>query len=106
METTKQESTKEEPKDVFVLRKVRAPARYLPDGRYDKKPLSPTYVKEYYARKRCDCECPHCSKKFEHPDVLRQHLRRSKRCINLRNITELKAALEAAGVKNGPVENA
>ena len=32
MENTKQESTKEEPKDVFVLRKVRAPARYLPDG--------------------------------------------------------------------------
>jgi len=35
MENTKQESTKEEPTEVFVLRKVRAPARYLPDGRYD-----------------------------------------------------------------------
>ena len=103
MENTKEEFTKE-PKEVFVLRKVRAPARYLPDGRYDKKPLSPTYVKEYYARQRGDCQCPHCSKKFEHPDVLRQHIRRSKRCINLRETLQLKAALEAAGIAT--LENA
>ena len=35
--------------DVKVERpkKIRAPHRYLPDGTYDNKPLSPTYLKEY-----------------------------------------------------------
>ena len=108
MENTNDACTMEPPQDVYVLKKVRAPERYLPNGKYNAKPLSPTYGKEYYARKRCPVECPHCSQKFEHPDVLRQHVRRSKKCINLRNIAELKAALEAAGIKNEneAVENA
>ena len=49
MTSPSQESTVEiivEENKVVKIRK--APYRYLPDGTYDNKPLSPTYFRDYY----------------------------------------------------------
>ena len=67
-------------------RKIRAPHRYLPDGTYDNKPLSPTYFKEYWQKTKSQVQCEHCSVVFNHKDNLRQHGNRSKKCKKLREI--------------------
>jgi hypothetical protein len=92
------------PEPVYVLKKVRAPERYLPNGKYNSKPLSPTYVKDYYARTRGDVECPHCLKMFKHKDTLRNHIKRSNKCILQRENNRLKEALESLKVKNDVTE--
>ena len=66
--------------------KIRAPHRYLPDGTYDKKPLSPTYFKEYWHTTKSDVVCEHCGVAFTHKDNLRQHGNRSKKCKKMRDI--------------------
>ncbi len=33
-------------------KKIRAPHRYLPDGTYDSKPLSPKYFREYWQKQK------------------------------------------------------
>ena len=103
MELTKTEETIIAiPEPVYKLKKVRAPERYLPNGKYNFKPLSPTYSKDYYAKMRGDVECPHCSKLFCHKDTLRHHIIRSTKCILLRENISLKAALEALTVNIVP----
>ena len=67
-------------------RKIRAPHRYLPDGTYDNKPISPTYFKEYLHKTKSDVVCEHCGVAFTHKDNLRQHGNRSKKCKKLREI--------------------
>jgi hypothetical protein len=67
-------------------KKIRAPHRYLPDGTYDKKPLSPTYFKDYWQKTKEPVECPHCKLIFSHKNGLYKHDRRSKRCQKLREI--------------------
>ena len=100
MEPTNNESTKTTPEPVYVLKKVRAPERYLPNGKYNSKPLSPTYGKEYYARMRGDVECPHCLKMFKHKDTLRTHIKKSNRSILQQETHRLKESIEALEVKN------
>ena len=91
MAQTKDESTKPIPEPVFMLRKIRAPERYLPNGKYNAKPLSPTYTKDYYHRMRADVECPHCFKIYKHKDTLRNHIKRTKKCILQQEKNKLKA---------------
>ena len=67
-------------------RKNRAPHRYLPDGTYDSKPLSPTQFKEYWQKTKSQVQCEHCSVVFNHKDDLRQHGNRSKKCKKLREM--------------------
>ena len=35
-----------------VVKIRKAPYRYLPDGTYDNKPLSPTYFRDYYRKNK------------------------------------------------------
>ena len=100
IDLTVDKDTKTTPEPVYVLRKVRAPERYLPNGKYNSKPLSPTYVKDYYARTRGDVECPHCLKMFKHKDTLRKHIKLTNKCILLRENNRLKESIEALDVKN------
>ena len=67
-------------------RKIRAPHRYLPDGTYDRKPLSPTDFKEYWQKTKSQVECVHCGVVFTHKDNLRKHGNKSKKCKKLREI--------------------
>ena len=60
-------------------RKIRAPHRYLADGSYDSKPLSPTYFQEYLQKTKSQVECVHCVV-FTHKDNLRKHGNKSKKC--------------------------
>ena len=85
--------------EIYVLHKVKNPKRYLPNGKYDDKPLNPNYPKEYYQRTRTETDCPHCQQKFNHPDVLRNHLKRSKRCMKVREMNELKKQIEELEAK-------
>ena len=52
LDMTSSENTDETIPDIKVERprKIRAPHRYLPDGTYDNKPLSPTYVRDYWQK--------------------------------------------------------
>ena len=81
-------------KETYMIRKVRAPERYLPNGKYNSKPLSPTYAKDYYARTRGEVECPHCSNVFKHKDTLRKHIKNSKKCILKREPLSLEVTIE------------
>ena len=64
-------------------RSIRAPHRYLPDGTYDNKPLSPTYFKDYWERTKSQVQCEHCKVVFFHT-----------------RITFTSTAIEVRGVKN------
>jgi hypothetical protein len=83
------------PEPVYVLRRVRAPERYLPDGTYNSKPLSPTYSRDYYHRTKADTKCEYCEKVVCHPQRLKEHMRKSKKCFLIRENIKLKQALEA-----------
>ena len=101
---TSSENTDETIPDIKVARprKIRAPHRYLPDGTYDKKPLSPTYVRDYWQKNKAPVQCEHCKLFFTHKDGLHKHGRRSKRCQKLREIFATVAvfALIAAETNN------
>ena len=66
------------------IRYKRAPERYLPDGTYNFKPLSPTYQKDYYKRTKVDSPCEYCHVICSHPARLKEHLRKSKTCKRIR----------------------
>ena len=63
---TSPENTDETIPEIKVVRprKIRAPHRYLPDGTYDNKPLSPTYFKEYWQKTKSQVQCEHCKVVF------------------------------------------
>ena len=94
LDMTSSENTDETIPEIKVARprKIRAPYRYLPDGTYDNKPLSPTYFKEYWQNHKSDVVCEHCGVAFTHKDNLRQHGNRSKKCKKLREIFAKLAA--------------
>ena len=89
MTSPSQESTVEiivEENKVVVLASLgnaskirKAPYRYLPDGTYDNKPLSPTYFRDYYRRTRKPHECEYCHTVLNHKDGLYKHKIRSKK---------------------------
>ena len=83
---------------VYVLRRVRAPERYLPDGTYNSKPLSPTYSRDYYHRTKADTKCEYCEKVVCHPQRLKEHMKKSKKCLlireNIKQALELKQIVE------------
>ena len=98
MTSPSQESTVEiivEENKVVVLApasKIRkAPYRYLPDGTYDNKPLSPTYFRDYYRKTRKPHECPYCHVVLNHRDGLYKHNIRSKKCNKLRETLDALA---------------
>jgi len=102
MTSPSQESTVEiivEENKVVVLApasKIRkAPYRYLPDGTYDNKPLSPTYFRDYYRKTRKPHECPYCHVVLNHRDGLYKHNIRSKTCNKLRETLAQKEVFEA-----------
>ena len=80
---------------VYMLRRVRAPERYLPDGTYNSKPLSPTYSRDYYHRTKAESQCEFCQKVVCHPQRLKEHMKKSKKCFWVRDNIKLKQALEA-----------
>jgi hypothetical protein len=95
MEQTDMTLIKEAPERVIVYRAVRAPERYLPNGKYNFKPLSPTYSRDYYHRTKQDVQCEFCQKILCHPARLKLHQKKAKKCMMLRENMSLKEALEA-----------
>ncbi len=50
------------------------PARHLPDGRYDNKPLDPDYFKKYYHKKWCvPYTCGICGRTLANSQKIKQH---------------------------------
>ena len=94
LDMTSSENTDETIPEIKVRRrmKIRAPYRYLPDGTYDNKPLSPTYFKEYWQKTKSQVQCEHCKVVFSHKTNLYKHGFRSKRCQKLREIFATVAA--------------
>ena len=66
------------------VRRIRAPHRYLPNGKYDKKPISPTYFNDYYSAHKEQTECPHCHHMYTHKKGLQKHYLRSDKCKKIR----------------------
>ena len=74
-----------------VVKTRKAPYRYLPDGTYDNKPLSPTYFRDYYRKTRRPHECPYCHAVLNHREGLYKHNIRSKKCLKLRETLDALA---------------
>lgn len=68
----------------IVNKRITAPERYLPDGTYNTKPLSPTYFKDYYQKTKADVACEHCLSIFSHKVNYAKHFKRSNRCKRIR----------------------
>ena len=68
----------------IVNKRIKAPERYLPDGSYNTKPLSPTYFKDYYQKTKSDVTCEHCYCVFNHKVNYAKHLKRSNKCLRLK----------------------
>ena len=100
MTSPTQESTVELIVDVKVVKIRKAPYRYLPDGTYDNKPLSPTYFRDYYRKTRKPHECPHCHVVLNHKDGLYKHNIRSKKCKKLRETLDTLATTSEAEVED------
>ena len=79
------------------VRRIRAPHRYLPNGKYDNKPSSPTYFSDYYNATKEPCECPHCHQIYTHKTGLQKHYKRSDKCKKIRGEVTRKemSALDA-----------
>ena len=78
-----------------------APHRWLANGKYDKKPNSPTYFRDYYRSQRQPTECQYCHLIFTGRDCLYKHGERSNKCIKLR---EQLAAEASEAVETLPTE--
>ena len=73
--------------------KVRKPTekralwRYSEDGKYNNKPLSEAYFRNYYGDhlKSIYVECPHCKKEIGKHNFPR-HLASGKKCLKIRNL--------------------
>ena len=70
--------------------------RFLPNGKYDKTPNSPTYFRDYYRSHRVPTECQYCHLIFTGKDCLYKHGIRSKKCIKLRAEINAASASEAS----------
>ena len=78
---------------------ITAPHRWLANGKYDSKPNSPTYFRDYYRSQRQPTECQYCHLIFTGRDSLYKHGIRSKKCIKLR----AKLAEEASASEESEV---
>ena len=78
-----------------------APHRWLANGKYDSKPNSPTYFRDYYRSQRQPTECQYCHLVFTGRDCLYKHGKRSNKCIKLR---EQLAAEASEAVETLPTE--
>jgi hypothetical protein len=78
--------------------------RFLPNGKYDKTPNSPTYFRDYYRSHRVPTECQYCHLIFTGKDCLYKHGIRSKKCIKLR--AELAQATASASSEETSSNNA
>ena len=84
-------------------RRIRtAPHRWLANGKYDSKPNSPTYFKDYYRSQRQPTECQYCHLIVTGRDCLYKHGIRSGKCIKLR----AKLAEEASASEESEVSAA
>ena len=70
--------------------------RFLPNGKYDKTPNSPTYFRDYYRSHRVPTECQYCHLIFTGRDCLYKHGIRSKKCIKLRAQINAASASEVS----------
>ena len=80
---------------------ITAPHRWLANGKYDRKPNSPTYFKDYYRAQRQPTECEYCHSIFTGRDCLYKHGKRSNKCIKLR----AKLAAEASSSEGSEVSS-
>ena len=106
MEQTQTDPITETPQPVYMLRKVRAPERYLANGKYNSKPLSPTYSIDYYHRTKAPSKCEFCETILCHPARMKSHLRRNKKCFLMQENIHLREALKAKQqLENPPHED-
>ena len=82
IETVQNVETKPKGKHYDKIRT--APHRHLPNGKYDDRPISPTYFVDYYAAHKKPTECPHCHRIFTHTQGLYKHHIRSEKCKKIR----------------------
>ena len=75
---------------------ITAPHRWLANGKYDSKPNSPTYFRDYYRAQRHPTECEYCHHIFTGRDCLYKHGKRSKKCIRLREQLASEASASEA----------
>ena len=64
--------------EIIALKKKRTkalnPARHLPDGKYDNKPLDKEYFKKYYHKKWCvPYTCGICGRTLANDQKIKQH---------------------------------
>ena len=63
--------------ELVIMKRTRMaynPARYLPDGRYDNKPLDKEYFKIYYHKKWCvPYTCGICGRTLANDQKVKQH---------------------------------
>jgi hypothetical protein len=63
--------------ELVIKRRTRMaynPARHLPDGRYDNKPLDKEYFKKYYHNKWCvPYTCSICGRTLANDQKIKQH---------------------------------
>ena len=80
-----------------------APHRWLANGKYDSKPNSPTYFRDYYRSQRQPTECEYCHLIFTGRDCLYKHGVRSKICIKLRAEINAASASEESEVSSAGI---
>ncbi len=63
--------------ELVIMRRTRLaynPARHLPDGKYDSKPLDKEYFKKYYHKKYCvPYTCGICGRTLANDQKIKQH---------------------------------
>ena len=103
MTSLTQESTVEIKDDVLAslgnasaVKIRKAPYRYLADGTYDNKPLSPSYFKDYYRKTRKPHECPYCHAILSHREGLCKHNMKAKKCLKLHETLAQKESYTAS----------
>ena len=82
--------------EIKVVKTRKAPYRYLPDGTFDNKPLSPTYFRDYDRKTRKPHECPYCHAVLNHREGLYKHNIRTKKCLKLRETLDALATTREA----------
>ena len=81
-------------------KKIRAPHRYLADGSYDSKPLSPTYSKNIGKNTKSEVQCEHCKVLFSNKNNIYKHGNKRKRCKKLWEIFATVAVFALIAAEN------
>ena len=73
----------------------RCPERWLPDGKYNDKPLDVDYFKKYWrSHSQIPITCPICNSHLKCCDKIKRH-ESSKKCLAAKNKLESKEVLDS-----------